>query len=31
MLEDGRGFSFRFDKITDAAKRSIAAYVLANA
>lgn len=31
ILEDGRGFSFRFDKISDAAKRSIAAYVIANA
>jgi hypothetical protein len=27
VLEDGRGFSFRFDKISDAAKRAINAYV----
>ncbi|MDR3608755.1 MAG: GYF domain-containing protein [Oligoflexia bacterium] len=31
VLEDGRGFSFRFDKISDAAKRSIEAYIQANA
>jgi hypothetical protein len=30
MLEDGRGFSFRFDKISEAAKKSISAYVLSN-
>ena len=27
LLEDGRGFSFRFERITDAAKRAIDAYI----